>query len=508
MPDPVLSLRGICKYFGSVAALVDVDLDVCAGEVHAVLGENGAGKSTLMNAIYGLVGPDGGSLRLRGEPVRFASPRDARRAGIGLVHQEFALIDALSVAENLALSVCPSSGWLWRRADVAAAAQRVAAELGLVLGDLDAPVGALPVGHRQRIEIVKALAGDTRIVSLDEPSAVLTPAEVAQLFAVLDRVRRGGTAVLFITHKLAEVMAIADRVTVMRRGRVVARAQRSDVTAAQLARLLVGPLDAPVPAPPPPATTRDAPARHELARVSAVDDRGLPALDGVGLTVRGGEVFGVAGVDGNGQAELFEVLAGVRTPSAGTVAVGGAPVRRFDPAAMSAAGIACVPPDRQRQGVVAAMSVRENVVLNAVLLRRLSPGLLTRPAAEAAAAQAMVDAYAIKVASLEAPVRNLSGGNVQKLIVARALALEPRVLIAANPTRGLDVAASQAVYAALDRALAGGAAVLLISTDLDEILLRAHRVAVLYRGRLSDVLERPFPTTRLGALMAGSSEAA
>ena len=504
MTEPRLRLRGIRKRFGAVQALADVDLDVRPGEVHAVLGENGAGKSTLMRVIYGLLEPDGGSLQLDGAAVHFTSALDARRAGIGMVHQEFALVDALSVAENLALSVCPARAWRWTRSDVAAAARRIAAEIGVELGDLDRVVGLLPVGQRQRIEIVKALAGDTRILILDEPTAVLTPNEVAQLFTVLDRLRSAGAAVLFITHKLAEVMAIADRITVMRRGRIVARAERDTVTESQLAGLMVGPLDAP--GSPPPAAV-SARALLDVRRLSACDGHGLPALHDVTLSVRGGEILGVAGVDGNGQAELFEVLAGVRPPTAGSVAVAGTAIGRFAPAALQAAGVACIPPDRLRQGVVAQMSVRENAVLSAALLQRLSPHGFTRPAAERDAAQAMVDAYAIKAGSLEAPARSLSGGNLQKLIVARALALEPHVLVAANPTRGLDVAAAQSVYAAIGAAIARGAAVLLISTDLDEILARAHRLAVLYRGRLSAVLERPFATAHLGALMAGSREA-
>jgi simple sugar transport system ATP-binding protein len=502
MTPPILTLHGIAKRFGTVAALADVDLDVFPGEVQAVLGENGAGKSTLMRVIYGLVAPDAGTLQLHGEPVRFASALDARRAGIGMVHQEFALIDALSVAENLVLSVSPASGWLWQRAEVAARAQRLAEQIGLDLGDLDVPVGALPVGVRQRIEIVKALAGETRILILDEPTAVLTPREIEQLFAVLDRLRRAGTAVLFITHKLGEVMAIADRITVMRAGRVVARAQRSEVSEPQLARLMVGTYDDPTDdRSQPPA---DAAARLELASVAVTDARGLHALADVSLTVRRGEIFGIAGVDGNGQAELFELLAGARVPQSGTVAVDGAVLRDFAPTAMSTAGIACVPPDRLRQGVVAALSIVENAVLNAELLRRLSPGLLRSPAAERAAAQTMVDAYAIKMGTLDDPVRSLSGGNMQKLIVARALALVPRVLVAANPTRGLDIAAARAVHAAFAAALERGAAVLLISTDLDEILAHAHRVAVLYRGRLSAAMERSIAAQRIGALMAGS----
>jgi simple sugar transport system ATP-binding protein len=501
---PTLSLRGISKRFGTVEALIDVDFDVYPGAVHAVLGENGAGKSTLMRVIYGLLAPDAGTIARRGAPVAFASALDARRAGIGMVHQEFALVDALSVAENLALSLSPADAWLWHREDVGAAARQVAAQLGIELGDLDAPVGQLPVGHRQRIEIVKALAGRPEVLILDEPTAVLTPAEVGALFAALDRLRQAGTAVLFITHKLPEVMSIADRITVMRRGRVVVQTMRAEVDADAVAQAMVGPLP---PRPQLSAAPSAAPVALELTRVTCLDDRGLPGLDDVSATLRGGEILGIAGVDGNGQAELFEVLAGARVPTHGTIAVDGVPVRMFTPAAMHAAGIACVPPDRLRQGVVAAMSVQENAVLDSELLRRLSPGLLTRPEAQTAVAVDMVRRYAIRTGSLDDPVRSLSGGNMQKLIVARALTRRTRVLVAVNPTRGLDIAAARAVHAALAEDLARGAAVLLISTDLDEILAHAHRAAVLYRGRLSAVLERPFAAARIGALMAGAGDA-
>ena len=502
MSPPLLSLRGISKRFGAVEALVDVDLDVAPGEIHAVLGENGAGKSTLMRVVYGLVTPGAGTIAWRSRPVRFASPREARRAGVGMVHQEFTLVDALSVLENLALSLCPNERWWMRRAAIAAEARRLAGELGLELGDLDVPVGELPVGRRQAVEIVKALAGQTALLILDEPTAVLTPNEVAQLFSVLDRLRRAGTAVLFITHKLPEVKAIADRITVMRRGRVVTRVRADDLGEAELAELMVGGLaQADIPAPRLP--TEAAPVL-ELVGVSACNDRGVPMLRDVTFSVRGGEVFGIAGVDGNGQAELFEVLAGVRSPRHGTVVITGARVRDFAPAAMAAAGVGCVPPDRLRHGVVPAMSVRENAVLNAVLVRRISPGVLTRPSAERSFARQLVDRYGIRTGSLEAPVRTLSGGNIQKLVVGRALALEPQVLIAASPTRGLDVGASQAVHSAFGAALSRGAGVLLISTDLDEILARADRLAVLYRGRLSRVFERPFPAVEIGGLMAGS----
>jgi simple sugar transport system ATP-binding protein len=498
----LLSLRGVQKRFGAVAALAGVDLDVHAGEVHAVLGENGAGKSTLMNILYGLLAPDAGVLVVDGRPTRFHSALDARRAGIGMVHQEFALVDALSVAENLALSLRPRGEWRWRRAQVIDAAVRVASEAGLDLGDLDAPVGALPVGQRQRIEIVKALAGQPRVLILDEPTAVLTPAEVAQLLAVLDRLRRAGTAMLFITHKLAEVSAVADTVTVLRRGRVVARVDRGDIEAATLARLMVGDLagEAPLAAP------RDVhtPAVLRLDRVDVeAAGSGLPLRD-ISLMVRRGEIVAVAGVDGNGQAELFDLLAGLRAPTRGTVHIDGTTVQHFEPAALIATGVACIPPDRRRQGSVGEMSVTENAVLNARLLRAARHRGLLRPALQRAAARAMVDAGGIVAAGLDAPARSLSGGNLQKLVVARALATAPRLLVAANPTRGLDIGAARGVHVALAAAAAAGVGVALISPDLDEVCAHAHRVAVLYRGRLSASFERPFPVARLGAMLAGN----
>ena len=498
-----LSLHGISKRFGAVAALTGVDLEARAGEVHAILGENGAGKSTLMKVVYGLVAPDAGTIALAGQPVRFGSPLDARRAGIGMVHQEFALVDALSVAENLALSLSPPSEWRWQREQVGAAARRLAESVGLELGDLDAPAGSLPVGQRQRIEILKALAGETRVLILDEPTAVLTPAEVRALFAVLARLRDAGTAVLFITHKLGEVMAIADRITVMRHGQVVGCAERAAVDEADLARLMVGTLDRAGDGSAPPNAA--APAQLRIERLSATGTDGRVALSDVTLDVRAGEIVGIAGVDGNGQEELFEVLTGLRPVAGGRIVVGDVSLSTADPAAAIAAGIGSIPPDRLRQGVVAEMSIADNAALNVRLLR--AGGAMLRPQLLHDAAQAMVDQYAIKAGDLDAPARSLSGGNMQKLIIARALAAAPRVLVAANPTRGLDIAAAEAVYAALHDALARGAAVLLISTDLDEIVARAHRVAVLYRGHLSAPLERPFPVERLGLMLAGSAAA-
>jgi general nucleoside transport system ATP-binding protein len=496
---PVLRLEGVKKRFDATVALDGVDASFHNGEVHAVLGENGAGKSTLMNAIFGMVQIDAGRILLRGKEVRFSSPLDARRAGIGMVHQDFALVDALSVAENLALALSPAGALRLRSQRIGNAALRLAADVGLDLGDLNAAAGDLPVGTRQRIEIVKALAGRPDVLILDEPTAVLTPAETRQLFDVLRRLRGQGTCILFISHKLREVMEIADQVTVMRRGKVVAAAAIGETSAQGLARIMIGEL--PV-RPPRLAPAAGAPVTLLLEGLCVAGDRG--GLRDVELSVRAGEVVGVAGVDGNGQDELFAVLSGLRAPAAGSVSVAGRRINRFAPDAMIGAGVAAVPPDRRRQGAIQQMSVCDNALLNVSLLRRLATGPFLSAARARCFAAELVDRYAIQTESLDTPAASLSGGNLQRLIVARALALRPKLLVAFNPTRGLDFAATRAVYDGLDRGRAEGTAVLLISTDLDEILDVCDRVAVLYRGRLSQALEAPIRVEDLGMMMTGS----
>jgi simple sugar transport system ATP-binding protein len=495
---PILRLEGVRKRFGALAALDGVDVSFTAGAVHAVLGENGAGKSTLMNAVYGILRVDEGRIFLRGQAVSFASPLGARRAGIGMVHQDFALVDALSVGENLALGLSPPGAFRLRLDEVAGKALQLASTVGLELGDMDATVGDLPVGTRQRIEIVKALAGRPDVLILDEPTAVLTSTETRQLFDVLRRLRAGGTCILFITHKLGEVMEVADDVTVMRRGRVVADAEVAEVTAERLALLMIGELPQRSPRPKPPA---DSPPVVRLEKVCVnATVRGLHDVD---LTVRSGEVVGVAGVDGNGQDELFAVLAGLRAPTGGTVSVAGRTITRFAPDVMIESGVAAVPPDRRRQGAIQQMSVADNAVLNVSLLARLARGPFLAPADARRLAAALVEAYAIKAESLDIPAASLSGGNLQRLIVARALDQKPALLVAFNPTRGLDLAAAQAVYEGFDRARAEGMGVLLISTDLDEIIDASDRIAVLYRGHLSRTLDAPVDASQLGLMMAG-----
>ncbi len=406
---PLLAVRDVGKHFGAVHALAGVSLDFRAGEIHALLGENGAGKSTLMHVIAGLVRPDTGTLLLDGRPVTFSSPRAARQAGVGMVHQHFTLVDALSVAENLALCLPAQSRVRFTARAAASAAQALAERVGLQLSAPATPVGELPVGARQRLEILKALAGGGRVLILDEPTAVLTPQEVRPLFAMLRRLRQQGRAIVFITHKLHEVKAVADRVTIMRRGRVVGTYDASSMSESAMAELMVGSVALPG------GRARRTPGVGavvlQVAAISVRDARAVPTLQDISFEVRAGEVLGVAGVDGNGQRELFEVLVGLLAPATGTVSIGGRVLTASNAQAALAAGIGHIPPDRQREGLVLPMTVHENFLLSRTLLDRFGRrGLLRRAATRRFAAE-LAEHYALRFASLDAPVRSLSGGN-------------------------------------------------------------------------------------------------
>jgi simple sugar transport system ATP-binding protein len=498
----MLSLSAIGKRFGRVQALTDVSLDFPPGEIHAILGENGAGKSTLMHVLAGLYSPDAGSIQLDGHAVRFGSPLAARRAGIGMVHQHFTLVEPLTVAENIVLAL-PERPRFWLSARAAARhARQLADRLGLALGDPLAITGTLPVGLRQRIEIAKALAAEARILILDEPTAVLTREETSQLFVLLRRLREAGRLILFITHKLREVREVADRVTVMRRGAVIATHPVAALSEREMAELMIG-------APAPGRSVRCAIDANATERLRGDDlhtaaDAGQP-LRGVSFALRAGEVLGVAGVAGNGQQELFEVLVGVRQVSAGELRVNGRVAVLRSPADAAGVGIGHIPPDRHRDGVAMTMSVADNAVLNARVLQRLRVGIRLPRRGVAAFAAAIVHRHAVKTDGIDVPVASLSGGNQQRLIVGRQLAPEPDVLVAVDPTRGLDIAAAQAVYDALDRFVGSGRSVLLISTDLDEVLDLSHRVVVLYEGRLSAPRTPPIAPDVMGRLMAGAS---
>lgn len=506
---PRLSLRGIEKRYPGVRALGGVDLDVAAGSVHAVLGENGAGKSTLMHVVYGLVTPDAGEMAWEGRPVRLRSPREAIALGIGLVAQHFHLVERHSVVENLALGFPGVRAWRPTRAlipQLRAAADRY----GLSL-DPHAIVRDLSPGERQRVEIVKALLQGARLLVLDEPTSVLTPAEVDALFSVLRRFVAEGSSVVFVSHKLAEVEALADVVTVLRRGEVVGRRTAADgLDRRDLARLMVGrdlapPVRARDRAASSPATAGPVRLRLHQVRVDATARGRPPVLAVEELMVRGGEIVGVAGVAGNGQSELVEVVAGLRPASAGSVEIDGRQLGngrgargRID------AGVALVPEDRTKVGVVGDLAVDRNLALRHAHRRPFARGVWIDWRAVRRVSEAAVADFAIATPSTRTPARMLSGGNVQKVILARELARDPGVVVAVHPTYGLDVAATAQTHERLLAAAARGAAVLLVSEDLDELLALADRIAVVAGGRLvATMAAADADPEALGLAMAG-----
>jgi general nucleoside transport system ATP-binding protein len=500
-PVPAVRMRRISKAFPGVVANEGVDFEAAAGEVHALLGENGAGKTTLMNILTGLYRPDEGEIEVFGRPVHFTSPRDAIEAGIGMVHQHFRLVERLTVAENVILGWHTPRFWLSRRAGVRRM-RDISAALSMPV-PAEAPIWQLSVGEQQRVEVIKAVFRGSRILILDEPTAVLTPQEAEQLFGTLRTMAREGHAVIVITHKLNEVMAVADRVTVLRRGRHVATVTGAEATPRSLAALMVGrEIDEARRLP------RERPPGQDLALavegLTVQGDRGELALRDVSLTIRSGEIVGVAGVAGNGQRERAEALYGLRAASAGSIQVAGRALRPGDPRAAIAAGVAHVPEDRLGTGLAPGLSVAGNVVLKSYRFAPVSRGPLLVLRRMREAARSLVDRYDVKTPSTETPVRNLSGGNLQKLVLGREFEGEPRILIAAQPTRGLDVGGIETIHTYLREAASAGVAILLISEDLDELRALADRILVMYEGAVAGELEGATATVeQLGFLMAG-----
>ncbi len=500
MTAPRLALHGLTKRYGTLTALAPLDLALPAGRIHGILGENGAGKSTLVRVIAGAVRSDAGTVAVDGATLAPGNPRAARGAGIGVVHQHFALVAAMTVAENLALGRPEATGPWLAPARIAADARALASAHGLDVGDPNAPCGTLPVGRQARIEILRALSVTPRVLLLDEPTAVLTPGEIDDLFASLRRLRDGGMTILFITHKLEEALGLCDAVSVFRGGRLVTTVATAELSAHALAELMVG--RAPASAAPA-RTRRTAPEPlalvvHDLATDGAP---GHVALAGIDLAVSAGEICGIAGVDGNGQDELAAALAGA-APRRGVVVVHRSTLPGGDLAAAIAAGVTLISGDRRRAGLALGLAVWENAVLAAPLLARFTHGGRLDVAAARAFATELVRAYHVAAPSLDHPIGALSGGNQQRVVIGRALAMAPRVLIAVNPTRGLDIAASAQVHALLAASAATGAAVVTISTDLDELAATCDRVFVLYRGRLTGPLA-PHDRARIGAAMGG-----
>lgn len=501
---PVLEARKITKTFPGVIANQDVDFDLQEGEIHCLLGENGAGKSTLMNVLYGLYEPTAGEIAVRGEAVRFGSSADAIARGIGMVHQHFQLIPTFTVAENVALGdeVTTKYGSL----DIAATRKRIV-EIGERYGlavDPDATVGDLSVGVQQRVELIKALERDAEILILDEPTAVLTPGEVDDFFDVVRTLVDKGKSIVFITHKLREVLAVADRITVLRSGHTVGSADPATATEQDLANLMVG-RDVVFTVEKPPASP-GAPTLS-LRGVTVTDERGVDTCRTIDLTVRAGEIFGIAGVEGNGQRELVEAVTGMRTPNAGTIHLDDDDITDANPRTVADLGVGHVPEDRNRHGVVGPFSIADNMVLNQYHHAPFSQRFLRKDAPIREQATRLVEQFDVRTPGIDVPVATLSGGNQQKVIVAREMSRPLRLLVVAQPTRGLDVGSIEFIHQRIVEMRDEGAAVLLVSAELDEILSLSDRIGVLYRGELVGEFDRSEATReRVGLLMASGRQ--
>ncbi|MDH5372473.1 MAG: ABC transporter ATP-binding protein [Acidimicrobiia bacterium] len=497
---PMLQMRGITKRFPGVLANYQVDFDVRSGEVHTLLGENGAGKSTLMKILYGLYEADEGEILLNGERVEIHSPDDAIARNIGMIHQHFMLVETLTVAENVALGL-PSDRGI--RTDLDAVSQRIeelAERYGLAI-DPSAIVWQLAVGQRQRVEIIKALYRDAHLLILDEPTAVLTPQEVDQLFVTLRQMTKDGRGLIFISHKLHEVLALSDRITVLRQGHITGQVPVEGATRESLAEMMVGRQVKLAPDKPPVEVGKPA---LEIRGLRVSGDRGDMAVNGLNLEVRAGEIVGIAGVSGNGQREMCQAIAGLRQAEGGSIHIGGVETTNLKPAAVRKHGLAYVTEGRLRDGAIADFSISENIMLiDHADPRYLNRGLMDFKAIREHS-QALVDQYAVKTPTLETPARNLSGGNIQKMILAREMSGTPTVLVASQPTRGVDIGAAEYIHTRLVQQRAEDTAILMVSEDLDEVFALSDRIAVIYEGEIIGIVD-PETATReqIGLMMAG-----
>jgi general nucleoside transport system ATP-binding protein len=506
LSDYHLVVENLCKSFGSLRANNNVRLHVRRGTVHAILGENGAGKTTLMNMLYGLLEPDSGRILLNGQEVRIDSPRRALELGIGMVHQHFMLVGPLTVAENVVLGMKGQGA----RLDLSRHEQRLR-ELSDIFGFHVEPgetITRLPIGMQQRVEILKCLYRNADLIILDEPTSVLTPGETRSFFRVLERLRQAGKTIIFITHKLEEVMSLSDRVTVMRAGQVTDELATKETNAAELARLMVGreimfDLERP--------EGRSGPVLLQVEKLRAYGDRGNEALDGISFSLNRGEILGFAGVDGNGQAEFAEVIAGLRPYHAGSVRLEGEELSGYDVAdRRHELRIGYVPEDRHRTGLVLDYSVAANMMLRSYdrppFVRHR---LLLDFAKIRENATRLVDLYRIRTSSIDQQARRLSGGNQQKIILAREIEAKPKLLVVAQPCKGLDVGAIEFVQNTLIEQRNNGVGVIYISTELEHIMAVCDRIAVLFKGRITGFLTpREATSERIGKLMAGVAEQA
>jgi ABC-type uncharacterized transport system ATPase subunit len=499
MTEPMLRMTGIRKTFPGVVALDGVDLTVGQGEVMGVLGENGAGKSTLMNILYGLYTMDSGSIELQGRRVNIRNSADAIRLGLGMVHQAFTLVPNLTVMENIMLGSEPSTAGVIRRGDARRQVERLVAQVGLSI-DLDTLAEDLPTGFKQRVEILKALHRGAKILILDEPTAVLTPLETEELFRSIRRMTEGGSTVIFITHKLKEVMAITNRITIMRRGKVVATIDTKDATFDILANAMVG---------------RQVERKFnfgpyqpgelllQVRDLRAATRHKPEALGGLSFDVRAGEIVGVAGVEGNGQTELVECIMGLMKPTGGTIHMRGKLINQLTTSEVLRLSVGHVPEDRALNGLVLDFSIAENVILGSSGSPEFSRRGVMAPRRIRDFARKIVRSFSVSAAGVDVKARNLSGGNQQKVIVGRELAGQPHLLVAHQPTRGLDVASTEYIQSLLVEARNGGRGVLLVSADFDEILDLSDRILVLYEGKIIGELKRGANIAELGRLLGG-----
>ncbi len=496
-----LEIKGLTKKFGSFTANDRIDLVVEPGEIHCLLGENGAGKSTLMNMLYGLLTPTEGEILLDGKKVEFGGPGDALAAGIGMVHQHFMLVPVFTVAENVMLGNERTRGLGVLNREAARRQVRELSERYQLRVDPDVLVEDIPVGVQQRVEIIKALAGNAQVLILDEPTAVLTPQEIDELMSIMRGLKAQGTSIIFITHKLREVKAIGDKITVIRRGKVVGTTPPS-TSEQELAEMMVGRNVSLV------VDKDDASAGAPVLKaegISVIDPRGHMVVKDVSFEARAGEVLGIAGIQGNGQTELIKSLLGVIRPDAGRIELEGKDISRHGPRQSLEDGIGYIPEDRSHDGYVGTFSVRENLVLDLYRSDEFSTGPALKLDAIAANATARIEEFDIRTESAETPVASLSGGNQQKVVVAREFSRPLKVLIASQPTRGVDVGSIEFIHKRIISERDKGTAVIIVSTELEEIYALSDRIAVMYDGRIVATVPPSTPRAELGLLMAGAT---
>jgi general nucleoside transport system ATP-binding protein len=497
----VLDIRGVTKRFGDFVACDAIDFDLRPGEVHALLGENGAGKSTLMNVLYGLYAPDEGEIFVKGDKIALGSPADAIAYGIGMVHQHFMLVPVMTVAENIVLALEPKrAGILFDQSAAEDHVREISERFGLAV-DPEAVIHDISVGQQQRVEILKALYRGADILILDEPTAVLTPQETKELEEILRSLTAQGTSIIFITHKLHEVLEIADRITVLRRGEKVATIPRSEATEAGLAKMMVGREVL--------LTVEKGPAQPgetllSVENLSVRDDRDIEAVRGVSFEVRAGEIVGIAGVDGNGQSELIDAIAGLRRAATGRIVVAGEDVTKASPHGVLEAGLSHIPTDRQHRGLVLAFSLAENIALHDFDKPPASNHGWLYPGRLRDRARTLIEEFDVRGGGPDTAASSLSGGNQQKVIIAREISRDPRVLVAAQPTRGVDIGAIEFVHKRLVAERDEGRAILLISFEFDEILSLSDRILVMRNGKFVADFLPGVTAEELGMAMLGA----